>query len=813
MVEAPKGYSSDQNSMRTNARLPFCKVTHSVPLTPVLRALEARPSVGRVFHRHRFRYSKGDIWIGLKATALLFFAAISGWANQTWLGAADNQWTNLSNWSGHALPTSADQVLFNSATVGNFSNWLAIPFSVAGLVQSNQVQKVPIITLAGSSLTIGTQGIDLSRTSDIGLTNYEPVVVNGSQTWNSGMSIIVLNNVVSGTGNLTLMGRIMLAASNTFNGALQLSPAPLNPTELSSKNPGALGTNVLNIGYPSTLSFLSGVETAPIYTPLTLAGGTLKVGDRIGVTINSDIRCSVSPSINSDSNAFYTINGNISATNGTLTFGLLGRVTNTILGTVSLGSGSLYKTSSGSNSTLRLLNANNSWSGGTVLAGGALQIGNGAENAAMPGNVSLAGGQLAFLTATNSSYIFPGSITGFGSLLKDGLGTLYLTGSNRFSPNITNNAGALWLDASSDFSLNQGIISITNNLLHAGLHLNGTNGNITFPSAVTWCIGQDEGAIVNEAGDNVINGLMMLGANGADAYLKVNSGTLTLNGQLTAGPPSTTIRLGGSGNGTNNGSIASPFVQVLKQDSGCWTFTGISSSAGSNAVVGGALVVNGQLPISSKLNVFATGTLSGYGIIKGPTAIMGGGTLALGTNIGTMSISNSLTLNGTNIMKVTRSGGISTNDLIRGINTITFGGTLNVVASGSGWSAGDSFKLYDAKTYTGAFANINVPGLPGNLVWDLSGVAAGGDGRLRITTTPPPVFNSVILLNDGNLRVVFSCTRLQNTPFTVWANTNLWPGNGVWESVGTGSILGASAAYDDLDATNFPQRFYRISIP
>jgi autotransporter-associated beta strand protein len=799
--------SSAHASMRTNAGLPFCKVAHSVLLTPVLRAVAARPSVGRVFHWRRFRFSKGDTWIGLKTVAVLFFAAISGWANQTWLGAADNQWTNLSNWSGHALPTSTDQVLFNSAAVGNFSNWLATPFSVAGLVQSNQVQKVPIITLAGSSLTIGTQGIDISKTSDIGLTNNEPVVLNGSQTWNSGMSTIVLNNVVSGTGNLTLIGRIMLGASNNFDGTLQLSPATL-----SAKNPNALGTNLLSIGYPSTLSFLSGAETSPIYTPLTLAGGSLKVGDHIGVTINSDIRCTASPtSINSDSNAFYTINGNISATNGTLTFGLLGRVTNTIFGTVSLGSGNLYKDNSGSNSTLRLLNANNSWSGGTLIAGGTLQIGNGAEDAALPGNVSLFGGQLAFLTATNSSYIYPGAITGTGSLLKDGLGTLYLTGPNSFGGSITNNAGALWLDASG--GLYQGIVCITNNLLHAGIHLNGTNGNITFPSGVNWYVNQGEGAIVNEAGDNVINGFMILGPSGADAYLKVNSGTLTLNGQLTAGPTSTTIRLGGSGNGTNNGSIASSFVQVLKQDSGCWTFTGISSTGGSNAVVGGTLVVNGQLPISSKLNVFATGTLSGYGIIKGPTAIMGGGTLALGTNIGMMSISNSLTLNGTNIMKVTRSGSISTNDLICGITTIAFGGTLSVVGSGSGWSAGDSFRLYDAKTYTGAFAKINLPGLPGNLVWELSGLAAGGDGRLRITTAPPPTFNSVTLLNDGNLRLVFSCPGLQSTACTVWANTNLWPGNGAWVPVGTGSISGVSAAYDDLDATNFPERFYRISIP
>ena len=71
---------------------------------------------------------------------------------------------------------------------------------------------------------------------------------------------------------------------------------------------------------------------------------------------------------------------------------------------------------------------------------------------------------------------------------------------------------------------------IANNNVGAGLHLNGTNGNINIPSGLQFIVSQNFGAIFNEAGDNVINGNLYVTAGGGDAYIVANAGTLTLNG-------------------------------------------------------------------------------------------------------------------------------------------------------------------------------------------------------------------------------------------------------------------------------------------
>src|SRR4051812_3556354 len=168
----------------------------------------------------------------------------------------------------------ADTVIFNSPTAGSLSsNWLAKPFSIVGLIYSNQLQIPPPITIGGSSLTIGTGGIDISKTFDIGLTNNEPVVLNGSQTWLPGGSRIVMNNVVSGSGNITVQGlqggSTLLGASNTFAGTVEIA----NGTTLYCKHPAALGTNGITVAAgTATLYFRSGAETAPIHTPFTIAG-------------------------------------------------------------------------------------------------------------------------------------------------------------------------------------------------------------------------------------------------------------------------------------------------------------------------------------------------------------------------------------------------------------------------------------------------------------------------------------------------------------------------------------------------------------
>ena len=71
--------------------------------------------------------------------------------------------------------------------------------------------------------------------------------------------------------------------------------------------------------------------------------------------------------------------------------------------------------------------------------------------------------------------------------------------------------------------------------------------------------------------------------------------------------------------------------------------------------------------------------VGGSGLILGATTIQGGGTLAPATaSIGTLTISNALTLsaNRTNIFRL--NAATPTNDAVAGLNTVTYGGTLIV---------------------------------------------------------------------------------------------------------------------------------------
>jgi fibronectin-binding autotransporter adhesin len=760
--------------------------------------------------------------------ALLTFstANLSALADQTWTGASDNQWSNVGNWSGGAVPGPADVVIYNGSSTANLSNWLAGPFGIQGLVFGNVPANITPsggAIIAGSTLTNGASGIDMSLAST-NLTISAPFAINGDQSWTVAPTPgLTLSGVVSGSGNLSVAaggGGVLLKSANTFSGTVAL-----NSGSIYAYAPLALSTSMVTVASGARVYYLAGAQTAAIPTPFTLNGSSaLRVGNAIGITLSSNITLASSSTIQADTSSTYTMNGSISGNNVNLTCNMDGNVTNKINGALSLGSGSLTKSSTTTGSTLRLTNPGNSWGGGTTIGNGTLQIGDGSINGVLPGNVTITAGLLDFITATNTSQTFAGTISGAGGLYKDGLGTLYLTGTNSFSGSITNNAGPLWFNGSTNFGAGTKTLSVANNLLGAGVHLNGTNGNIVFPSTMTWFASQNQGTVFNEAGDNVIAGTINLTTGGGDAYMIVNAGTLTLKGNLQNNVSARNMRIGGAGNGIITGPMISGGFRLLKQDAGTWTIASnsVSPSYGSVVVAGtnnsgpvttSTLVVNGQLQnATAPVTVQSNAWLQGFGVIKGPTTIQAGGTLALGSDFGTFSISNTLTLSGTNIMKIGKSGGAFTNDLIQGMTTLNFGGTLTVLPVGTDWAGANSFQLFTAGSFSGAFTATNLPALPSGLSWDTSNL---GNGILAISAPLQPSFSRPVLLSDGNIQLTFSYPGGSGFDYRLWASTNaaLSPITSTWTLLSSGTFFGFDVTYTDLDATNYPRRFYSISMP
>lgn len=232
---------------------------------------------------------------------------------------------------------------------------------------------------------------------------------------------------------------------------------------------------------------------------------------------------------------------------------------------------------------------------------------------------------------------------------------------------------------------------------------------------------------------------------------------------------------------------------------------GTSAYAGSTTVSNGTLAVEGSLGGSGV--AVDGGTLAGTGSISAPVAINAGGTLSpAGDAIGTLTITGTLGSGGTNRFDVAKTGASFSNDLIQNVSSLTYGGTLQLNLTGDALATGDSFKLFAAANYAGAFASI-LPATPGpGLVWD---TAALSSGTLRVTQ-PPPVINNATLV--GSDLILSGTGGTPNAPYSVLASTNVVLPMINWTPVGTGTFgpAGEFIYTNALDA-NMPQRFFRLA--
>ena len=252
--------------------------------------------------------------------------------------------------------------------------------------------------------------------------------------------------------------------------------------------------------------------------------------------------------------------------------------------------------------------------------------------------------------------------------------------------------------------------------------------------------------------------------------------------------------------------------------SGTLVLNGANSFSGATTVSAGTLLVNGSLGTNA-VNVAAGAALGGYGAIGGPVTIASGGSLALGSSLGSLTVGSTLTLSGDCVMKISKSGTTLSNDSIQGLAVVTYGGNLNVLASGTPLAAGDSFRLFSATAYAGAFAVTNLPTLGTNLHWDLSGLTNGtlavaiGNPSGRPDGPPAASFNTFTHLPDGTSQMTFSGT--PGYGYRLWASTNLaWsPITNTWSNVASGTFSGSAVFFTDTQTTNLGSRFYSISVP
>jgi len=284
------------------------------------------------------------------------------------------------------------------------------------------------------------------------------------------------------------------------------------------------------------------------------------------------------------------------------------------------------------------------------------------------------------------------------------------------------------------------------------------------------------------------------------------------------------LRLQINGSGTNNGTpinggvtlaincdvsgVGGFLLNAGNSGAGKLILGGSDTYTGPTAVNAGTLLVNGSTAAASAVTVASGATLGGNGIIGGPVTVAANATVSPGASIGTLSISNNLTLAGKLLMEVNKSL-LQSNDFVSVSGTLnnTGNGTLTVnnLNPGLPLAAGDSFKLF------------NKPLLNGG---DMTIISSGGE----IWTNKLAVDGSIAVLpatNPPAPPTALAATSVTSNSFM--ANWNSSAGaTGYRLDVSTNSLFGSFVSgYQDLDVGNVlswnvsglsgsPTNYYRV---
>ncbi len=366
------------------------------------------------------------------------------------------------------------------------------------------------------------------------------------------------------------------------------------------------------------------------------------------------------------------------------------------------------------------------------------------------------------IVVTNTATI-SAPIAGTNGFTKSGPGTLILSGENPLSGTVnldtssTTTSDGIVRVTSSGALANASLIRIRNNNSGSStFQLDGSAGSISInaPLVVT-CRNNGVTSIHHLAGSSIFNGDILLEVGGNAHTVQSDSGVIAFTGTNRfignlAG--ARTYYFTGSGdhlllgpilNSTNGAPIA-----LTKLGPGRMTLDATNTYGNGTTLGGGTLMVNGTLPAGNLIISNGT-TLGGNGIIFPAVTLPSGATLAPGDNIGKLTVNSSVNLQAGSTTRIELNKASSTNDQLRVVGSLTYGGTLTVTnLAGQLW-AGDSFQVFNAASYGGNFAATNLPALPSGFQWQWT----PANGTLSIIST--------VALNPIDITANFNGTTLE----------------------------------------------------
>jgi len=558
----------------------------------------------------------------------------------------------------------------------------------------------------------------------------------------------------------------------------------------------------------------------------------------------------------------YTIDGDTLTLNGASNLVRVGDGTSAGTGmtatvnAVLAGTGGLVKDDAGR----LVLGGFNTYTGGTTIADGVLEVSSDANLGDTSGGLTIDGGTLrntfTVLSArgvtlgqdggtfdTLANLGLSGAIGGAGGLVKTGSFLLTLGGTNTYAGGTSIDGGTVSIADDANLGNAAGALGLDGGTLR-------NSADVTSGRTVTLGAG---GGTFQTIGDLTLGGAI----GGAGSLTKTGAGTLLLAADNTYGGTTTiasgTLQLGNGGNTggvagdiANNGTLvfdrADTFTfgglvsgngALTQRGAGTTVLTDDNTYAGATAVRTGALFVNGdQSAATGDTSVDGGATLGGKGTIGGDVTLADGATLSpgdVGSAPGTLSINGSLGLSDMSNLAISLGQanvvGGPLNDLVQVDGDLTLDGKLNVsVSSGGTFDPG----IYRIIGYTGALNDngldigsvpspdyylqtsiaqqvnlLNTNGLDVNF-WDGNGgrgdgEVAGGDGTWQNTSG-----NDNWTLVDGSVNAPY-----KNASFAIFAaNGGTVTVDDSLGAVSTGGMQFATDGYrvqgDDIDVGASP---------
>jgi autotransporter-associated beta strand protein len=696
----------------------------------------------------------------------------------------------------------------------------------------------------GGNITISNGVLAIGGSGELGMGASYSGMISDNGTFNySSASAQTLSGTISGTGALNQngSGQLTLAGPNTFTG-----PTTVTSGILSVANTLALQNSTLNFNGGSVtfngitaaaIGGLSGTQNLSMLSQSS-AAVALTVGSNNATTTYSGVLSGTGSSLTKAGTGTLTLagansySGTTTVNGGTLELPAGGVITGGALG----GGGFLVDggalTSTGTTSFSPLNSA-------FLETAGAANLGTLTEPNSDGLLIKITGGTFAASSLTlQRTAIFTTAPTTTSPIAASTTSGLYLNGSaanaslGALTIGTGNSSDSVRVDAGALVVTNEVLVGHTSNTRWEILQVNG--GNFASRDTVNGIVlSQNNGSTSNNSemylsGGTTTAGRIAFGVAsdtvGGSGFLIINGGTLyvgsggIVRANVTGHYTSTISLLGGTIGAVADWSSSLP----MQLNSGNFTMqTADASSAAHSISLNGALSGPGSLTetgtgilMLNGTNTYTgttavnSGTLAGAGIISGAVTVNSGGELAPGNPLGALTISNNLTLaaGSTTLVQVQHSP--LTNDSVKVSGTLTEGGTLDVTNSNAAvFVAGDSFKLFNAGTYSGAFTNFILPSLPAGLGWNASALKISG--TLSVVMLNPPTISGARMAN-GRL-VVSGTGGLSNWPYYVLTTTNLvFP---QWTSLETNQFdAGGNFAFTNVINPSWPQSYYRLQL-